>query len=416
MDNRPNLHDTLFSRNTTPPTQPLPDQHPFSPHIGANSPSSIIDTLFQNLPAAAPAASDQLSNVNKGADMHPMEKYDTPPVAPNAPLPSDPGSSQSGTNSATEKRNALLSLLNQPATGRSQPSTQSPQAQPQQVPTPPGSSSRSNASPQQGTDPQKLLDQIMGGGYVFLSFLSLRLSYRFLFRTSSRSTNYSDTQRSNANAPSPPYNQRDDYKSFPLDHPADASPRTRPIQQIPMAPSLQPQPPSPRRSMFEYTTAFDHLSATNIKKKVSPVQAAPLPNPAEDAWNVIDPKRHSVENLLVNLTRDQPQPALAQPPAYEPYDFQQHEPQPTTRAPLPPIPSNQKPLGIQILPNVSGSPRGGSPKPLHRSQAINNNQQMSYSGTGNRRDKENSPARGKPGSQRVQQPPGKFTKPPSSPG
>ena len=248
-------------------------------------------------------------------------------------------------------------------------------------------------------------------------------SYRFLVRTSSRSTTYSDSQRGNANAPSPPYNQRDEYKSFPLDHPADASPRTRPIQQVPMAPSLQPQPPSPRRSMFEYTSAFDHLSATNIKKKVSPVQAAPPPNQAEDAWNTaMDPKRQSVETLLVNLARDQPQPTLAQPPlaqppAYEPYDFQQHEPvQPITRAPLPPIPSNQKPHGIQILPNVTGSPRGGSPKPLHRSQAINNNQQMSYSGTSNRRDKENSPARGKPASQRGQQPPGKFTKPPSSPG
>jgi len=167
MDNRPNLHETLFSRNTTPPTQPQPDQHPFSPHIGANSSPSLIDTLFQNLPAAAPAASDQLSNVNKGVDVHPMEKYDTPPVAPNAPLPGD--FSQSGAGSATEKRNALLSLLNHPAPGRSQPLAPSPQAQPQQVPTPPGSSRRSDASPQQATDSQKLLDQIMGGGYVFLS-------------------------------------------------------------------------------------------------------------------------------------------------------------------------------------------------------------------------------------------------------
>ncbi len=175
MENRPNLHETLFSRNSTPPTQPLPDQHLFSPHIGANSSPSIIDALFQNLPAAPPAASDQSSILNKGVDMHPVEKYDTPPLAPNAPLPSDLGvSSQSGSNStssATEKQNALLSLLNPPATGRS---AQPPQVQPQQIPTPPGSSSRSNASPHQGTDSQKLLDQIMGGGgYVFLSPLLL---------------------------------------------------------------------------------------------------------------------------------------------------------------------------------------------------------------------------------------------------
>jgi hypothetical protein len=236
-------------------------------------------------------------------------------------------------------------------------------------------------------------------------------------RTSSRSTNYSDTQRSNPQAPSPPYSQRDDYKGFGHDRSTDTSPRTR-LQQVP----VPAQPPSPRRSMFEFTSAFDHLSSTTTKKKPAP---QPTTNPADDAWNtVIDPKRHSVENLLENLTRGQPQSVpQTQPPAYEAYlsnDFQHPEPVPpqtTTRPPLPPIPSNQKPVGIPpIIPNITGSPRSGSPKPLRSQGQINSNQPLPYAGSGNRRDKESSPARGKSGSQRAQQPQSKFTKPPVSPG
>lgn len=234
-------------------------------------------------------------------------------------------------------------------------------------------------------------------------------------RTTSRSTNYSDSQRSNTQAPSPPYSQRDDYKSFAHDHSTDTSPRTRPIQQVPVA----GQPPSPRRSMFEFTSAFDHLSSTTTKKKPAP---QPTANPADDAWNtVMDPKRQSVENLLENLTRGQPQSVpQAQPPAYEAYlsnDFQQPESvvsQSTSRPPLPPIPSNHKPVGMSpILPTITGSPRSGSPKLLRPQGQVNASQPLSYP---NRRDKESSPARGKTGSQRVIQAQPKFTKPPVSPG
>jgi len=238
-------------------------------------------------------------------------------------------------------------------------------------------------------------------------------------RTSSRSTNYSDTQRSNTQAPSPPYNPREEFKGFGHDRSADTSPRVRPIQQVP----VPAQPPSPRRSMFEFTSAFDHLSSTTTKKKPAP---QPATNPADDAWNtVIDPKRHSVENLLLeNFARGQPQSVpQTQPPAYEAYlsnDFQQSEPvvpQTTTRPPLPPIPSNQKSVGIPpILPNITGSPRSASPRSLRPQGQTNSNQPSPYIGSGNRRDKENSPARGKTSSQGVQQPQSKFTKPPNSPG
>lgn len=397
MDNRPNLHESLFSRNSTPPTNP--EQHMFSPHI--SSPSNLIDTLFPALPPPAPV------------DKIDIEKYDTPSVAPSAPLPADTGSNVS---SATDRQNALLSLLGPTTTTRSQPLPQQSQAQPQQVPTPPGSSSRSNASPQQAADSQKLLEQIMGG-WVPSVFFFRRLFIYNNPRTSSRSTNYSDTQKSNPQAPSPPYTQRDEYKGFAHDRSTDTSPRTRPIQQFPGA----AQPPSPRRSMFEFTSAFDHLSSTTVKKKPAPQSTT---NPADDAWNtVIDPKRQSVENLLENLTRGQPQSVpQSQPPAYEAYlnnDFQQPEPVPqvTARPPLPPIPNNQKPVGIpSILPNIPGSPRSGSPKSLRPQGQINSNQPLPYPGSGNRRDKESSPARGKNSSQRVQQPQSKFTKPPLSPG
>ncbi len=148
MDNRANLHDNFFSRTSTPPTNPLPpppDQHPFSPHLGSNSSPSLIDALF---PPTAPPDEQHIS-----ID-HPVEKSESAVL------------NESVTNSATatDRQNALLSLL--PATN-----SRSPQVQPQQVPTPPGSSSRSNASPQQPTDPQKLLEQMMTGCVITFSFL-----------------------------------------------------------------------------------------------------------------------------------------------------------------------------------------------------------------------------------------------------
>jgi hypothetical protein len=172
--------------------------------------------------------------------------------------------------------------------------------------------------------------------------------------------------------------------------------------------------------MFEFTSAFDHISSATAKKK-------PVPQPtnaSDDSWNfIIDPKRQSVENLLENMARGQPQSVpQTQPPAYEAYLSNDFQPDPivsqtSTRPPLPPIPNNQKPVGIpSIIQNIPGSPRTGSPKPLRPQAQINSNQPLPYPGSGNRRDKESSPARGKNSSQRVQPPQSKFTKPPVSPG
>lgn len=211
--------------------------------------------------------------------------------------------------------------------------------------------------------------------------------------TSSRSTTYSDTQRNNTQqqpAPSPPFTQRDDYRNFnQYDQASDTSPRTRtiPNPHLPPAPPQpqQMQPPSPRRSMFEFTSAFDHLSSTApVKKKPVPTQASAVSSGNEDSGNWSNPpesKRQSVENLLENLTRGQPQQSQPQPPAYESYltggDFTQQVEQSPNRAPLPPIPAG-KPASI---PNRTSSPRGSSPKNqnLHRPQPraaeININQQ-----------------------------------------
>ncbi|KAF9483827.1 hypothetical protein BDN70DRAFT_241709 [Pholiota conissans] len=141
--------------------------------------------------------------------------------------------------------------------------------------------------------------------------------------------------------------------------------------------------------MFEFTSAFDHLSSTAaaVKKKPVPVASSQPSSGNEDggSWNPPpDPKRQSVENLLENLTRGQPQVSQPQPPAYESYltgnEFTQQLEQSPSRAPLPPIPSG-KPVAV---PNRTSSPRDSSPKnqTLHRPQPraadINNNQQTSY--------------------------------------
>ncbi|KAF8905988.1 hypothetical protein CPB84DRAFT_1705198 [Gymnopilus junonius] len=376
MDGRPNLHENLFSRNSTPPAS-------------NNSAPNLIDSL--------------LHSAESQPESHPADLYDS------NPLPADQPTRSSPTASVAERQNALLTLIGGP------PPQQQPQSQPQpqQIPTPPGS----HSSPPHN-EVQKMLEQMITG-------------------TSSRSTTYSDTQRSNPSqpAPSPPYSQ--EYRSYnQYDQSNETSPRTRPLQQTHVPPpAAQQQPPSPRRSIFEFTSAFDHLSATgSVKKKPVPSQPS-IAGEDSGSWpTVTDPKRQSVENLLENLTRGQP--ALAQqpqPPAYEVYltssDFSQVEHSPG-RAPLPPIPA-AKPVSI---PNRTSSPHSSPPKsqPLHRPQprpvdSSPSQQPILFSGNipfpqsgGNRRDKDGSPARGgHPVRQKAvsaQTQPKYNTKPTSSPG
>ncbi|KAF8969897.1 hypothetical protein BDZ97DRAFT_1915012 [Flammula alnicola] len=351
--------------------------------------------------APAPAEHQALQPAN--LEPHPVETYhEASGITSVMSLTEDTAISPS---TIAERQNSLLSLIGAPATNRPPPLPQPAQQQPQQIPTPPGSSQRSNASPPQ-IETQKILEQM----------------------TSSRSTTYSDTQRTSAQQQPAlrllTLNGTEDYRNFnQYDQGSDTSPRARPIQNphVPPQPPQpqQIQPPSPRRSMFEFTSAFDHLSSTgSVKKKPVPAQTSNISSGNEDlgAWtNVADPKRQSWK-ICWKPDSCQPQPVQPQPPAYESYlsgsDFSQVD-QGSSRAPLPPIPAG-KPTAI---PNRTSSPRDSSPKSqtLHRPQPrpadINLNQQTSYTTTGipfvpgTRHEKDGSPGpRGNGARQKAAQP------------
>ncbi|KAF9001924.1 hypothetical protein BDQ17DRAFT_1357730 [Cyathus striatus] len=307
------------------------------------------------------------------------------PVTPLMPLSEELVSTAppvASVTSAADRQSTLLSLL---GTGVASRPTQGPAPLPQQVPTPPGSQ-RSNTSPSHNeTQGKILLEQLMAGN-------------------ASRS-NYSDTLRSQPpTAPSPPYApslRESEYRQYDqYDQVTDVHP-PHPQSSTQDPPLQQQQSSSPRRSMFEFMTPFDHLSAstTTVKKKPVP-QASNVSSSNEDSssWTAVsDPKRQSVENLLENLTRSQPPPpppVQVQAPAYEAYINSSEYSQPElvqTRVPPPPLPP--KPV-----PNRTASPRASPPRSQAHTQRAHPRRPESpagshVSGTG-RRDKESSPARG----------------------
>lgn len=222
-------------------------------------------------------------------------------------------------------------------------------------------------------------------------------------------SNYTDQQRNphpTGVAPSPPYatTQREgEYRSYAQHEPsADMLQRS----QGPIAPPVQQQqPPSPRKSMFDFVSPFDALSSTStgsIKKKPVPAQPSSVSSGNEDSgsWTAVsvsDPKRQSVDNLLEALTRGQAHPPPPPPPpvsvqtiVYDSYlsgsDFSQNE-QVQTRVPLPPLPP--KPV-----PGRTGSPRASPPKTQAQRAVV---PPAGHAGVpqgpvgNNRRDKESSP-------------------------
>ncbi|KAF5386777.1 hypothetical protein D9615_001668 [Tricholomella constricta] len=239
-------------------------------------------------------------------------------------------------------------------------------------------------------------------------------------------SSYTDTQTSHS-APSPPYApsiREGEYR--PYNQPESSSEVTQrtqgshqsqPSQQQQQPPPPPPQPPqqvaqqavpqrqqqqqtpSPRKSMFDFDSPFDHLStsASSIKKKPVPPQPPSASSGNEDSgsWTAVsDPKRQSVENLLEHLSRGQQLPAQPQhqppPTTYEAFDFSQAE-NLSTRVPPPPLPP--KPV-----PNRAGSPRSSPPRThAQRTQGRSVDSPASQHGgsashsSGNRRDKESSP-------------------------
>ncbi|KAJ6547097.1 hypothetical protein B0H19DRAFT_1163992 [Mycena capillaripes] len=368
MDNRANnsIQD-LFSRGATPPIAPQPSLQQYSnPHDSA---PNQIDSLFHHLSSSSDHQSETYLN---SAPVSPVMTSSDDQQQPQQQQQQVPPS----TSSNADRQSALLSLLGGPANPRGAAGVN-----PQQVPTPPSASTRSNASPTHNeTQGKILLEQLMSGNPPM--------------------SNYSDPQRggpTTAAAPSPPYatTQREgDYRSYQHESSPDLP------QQRPQMPTTQQQPqqqpPSPRKSMFDFVSPFDALSSTtgSIKKKPVPAQAPSISSGAEESsWsNLSDPKRQSVDNLLEHLTRGTAS-QISGPPAYESYlgssDYSQTE---TSRAPPPPLPP--KPV-----PNRTASPRASPPKthaqraPVRAGESPAS-QQGNAQNTGNgnnRRDKESSP-------------------------
>ncbi|KAJ7197192.1 hypothetical protein GGX14DRAFT_471760 [Mycena pura] len=359
MDSRVNNQaQDPFSRGSTPP---LPSQPQFS--ASHDTSNTQIDSLFHHL--------------SSSADYQPEMYHDNSgPATPVTSNDEQPVSSPMSNTTNADRQSALLSLLSSaPANPRTAPAPN-----PQQVPTPPSASTRSGASPTHNeTQGKILLEQLMSGN--------------------PQMSNYSDPQRgapTTAVAPSPPHaTTMGDYRSY--QH--ESSPDFQQRPQIPAAqqqPQQQPQPPSPRKSMFDFVSPFDALSNTtgSVKKKPVPMQPPSVSSGTEESsWtNLSDPKRQSVDNLLEHLTRGTAS-QISGPPAYEAYlqgsDFSSATE--SSRAP--------PPLAPRPVPNRTASPRASPPKAhAQRAPAAGRmaespaSQQGTIQATGNnRRDKESSP-------------------------
>lgn len=166
MDNRANaLHD-LFSRGSTPPI-PQSQQQQQQYNVGASHPSNVtsptqIDSLFQNLSSSSDQVHQQQHSSGQVLDAY----SNASPTTSSLSLMDEPTSANiSVTNSTTaERQSALLSLLGGPSSTNTRTAAVAGPQLPQQVPTPPGSSQRSNASPTHNeTQGKILLEQLMSG-------------------------------------------------------------------------------------------------------------------------------------------------------------------------------------------------------------------------------------------------------------
>ncbi|TBU32354.1 hypothetical protein BD311DRAFT_654740 [Dichomitus squalens] len=330
--------------SSEPHVSPAPSHREIAP---PNAIQSHLDSLLHNLNAPSTShISPQPSIASASIYQGPQEQPGSGPATPASGNAASISSNVSGPSSqATERQNALLSLLGAVSSPSSNPQPIPPigPVQPQQVPTPPGSAPRPGMSSSESQG-KLLLEQLMSGGPKF---------------------SQSETQQTPISlppsGPSPPYmpqpaepSHHDEYAlppEAPYPHDREGSVSINAPQ------DSQQRAPSPaRRSMFDYYSPFDALSGTSPGAKRKP----PPPQQAEDlsSWNTptVDPKRKSVENLMDQLTRGQalqPQPTQHVVSPYESYQPEepQHEPiQPRSR-PLPPQP---------VQP--TGSPRASPPK------------------------------------------------------
>ncbi|KAK2467049.1 hypothetical protein APHAL10511_001307 [Amanita phalloides] len=415
MDTRPNPLHELFSRSNSPPAQAQHQQ------LSNTSSPNHLESLFHQL--NAPQQPQQQQAPPQPAQQQPVDSYSAPAPAEEPASPPQ--------QSSTERQTALLSLLSGP------PAAPRPAPPSQQIPSPPVSN-RSNTSPSHNEAQGKiLLEQLMAG-------------------TAPTRSTYSESQRGPLPAvPSPPYGPsppRDgDYRPYEQNEQVSEVPQTtsnqssspavqslpppppqpqqqpqpqQPQPQLQLQSQLQPQPQpppqlqpqqqqpsSPRKSMFEFTSAFDHLSS-QVKKKPVPPQSSTGHEENASWMNTTEQKHQSVDNLLEHLTRStqasQVQNTQLPPPPYDSYlsgsDFPQAEPAvaPQARAapippPLPPKPAQQR----AASPPRASPPKSQSQRSSGRSEAAmlpSSHQALSIAGSvagsvaGSRRtEKESSP-------------------------
>lgn len=198
MDNNRTAIHELFSRGNTPPAQQnLHQQYTPPPQLSNNSSPNQIDALFQNItgPVAQPS-SQQSQQQQQPQQQQPQQQQHFSPQLPVHPssqgadnthtvvsAPVTPvmalndGPSPAASVTASDRQSALLSLLAGPAMTNRPPAQASTSSLPTQVPTPPGSSQRSNASPGHNESQGKfLLEQLMAGYVLFPYHVFLPLS------------------------------------------------------------------------------------------------------------------------------------------------------------------------------------------------------------------------------------------------
>ncbi|EIW85394.1 hypothetical protein CONPUDRAFT_118217 [Coniophora puteana RWD-64-598 SS2] len=380
-------HENLFSRGSvTPP----PVQSHFA--IGLPQPNGSpnpIDSLFQGI----------TNNLHLQNNLPPNPYGNSAPATPSMPNNDDSTSVGAPVTTAADRQSALLSLLypNAPptasATSRALPAVPSSQLA-QQNPTPPASSQRSGQSPSNNSETQGkiLLEQLMSGTSL---------------------NNYADHNSSAGHTPQYPQylpapteilNQPEPYPpiNYGPPEPAREPMQVQPPPQQPPQPLQQQQDPSePRNTIFDFASPFDALASNSgsVKKKPVPSGPADTSSGNEDSWSnapmVSDPKRKSVENLIDQLTRSQPQVQNSQP-SYDHYSMPEEYSQvdPSLVAPQQ-LPQQQRgaPPPSAILPKAQRPP---SPSRLSPNKGIAQRRDMNRSGDSPllgaaRRDKESSP-------------------------
>lgn len=157
MDRSKNLHE-LFSRGSTPPVPPAQHQPYGGQHHSYSTSPNQIDSLFHNLSAPPVQQPGKVGGNTYGNSV------------PTTPIMSRTDDSMSSSlsapnNSTADRQSALLSLLGTvPAGANTRSAAGAGPPLPQQVPTPPGSSQRSGASPNNSESQGKiLLEQLMSG-------------------------------------------------------------------------------------------------------------------------------------------------------------------------------------------------------------------------------------------------------------